>query len=771
MVTSDTYVEAGSLVVLSGLPGAGKSSLKARASGFRDLDAAWISTDALREQLLGASAELEAGARVERLAQSANAAVFSIAREMVRTRLAHGLTCIVDATNPTDADRRGWVELAQAAGVPAKVLILDTPLQACLQANAQRARRVPESSLRAMHGSADGTTRFALTSQFAHEVVSREARLVLRRPMLEHERYDVVGDVHGLRDELLALLARAGWTHENGRLTHPGGRKLLFLGDLVDRGPDSVGVVRLVRQAVLDGVACALKGNHELKLVRFLQMARTEGVERWSSFANAETGMQFLKMADGEALAQFLHTLPAYRLFEADGERLAFVHADMHRFDAELTPAPDMVLGQTRRERGVDVDERYEAGWAAGLNTWTLVRGHIPQTSVQPHVFSLERHAFQKGELMLLRLDGFLAARRAGLAPAQAFGANVLTQRSQFDFAAYSERWALARGLDALVKERLVTAQTDATKLFRVYKYSKRTFWENRWDASPWLAKARGLVLDPAGAIVSHPFEKCFNYLENGAGSELAEDAPLVAVEKLNGFLGIVSAHPLERNALLVHTQGSFEGEFVRFIHDYLSASVAGRVKKYLATHDVTLLFEVIHPEDPHIIEYAAGDHGLWLVGVRDRAPDALPWPEEAVDEAAEVLGLRRPTWFRTTKTQLLARCRAEDAALAKTEGWMARADAPGQVHLFKLKTPYYLTTKFLGRLSDGRIEHLYANPGQFKQTLDEEFYPLVDALAASCTKEALKSMGDAERVSLVRQLLKTLPVSAADANASRPSC
>jgi predicted kinase len=757
MTSQDIFIEAGSLVVLSGLPGAGKSSLKARASGFRDLSSAWISTDALREQLLGAHPTLENGQRIEQLPQSANVAVHAIAREMVRARLAHGLTCIVDATNPTDADRRGWVELAQAAGVPAQVLIVDTPLAACLQANAQRARRVPEASIRAMHATESGEPVFASHSVHAHQRIGREARLVLRRPLLEHERYDVVGDVHGLKTELLALLARAGWRCEDGHLRHPRQRKLLFLGDLVDRGPDSVGVVRLVRQAVLDGVARAIKGNHELKLVRFLQAARTEGVERWSSFANAETGMQFLKLSDGAVLEQFLHTLPAYQLFEADNERLAFVHGDMHRFDAELTPTPDMVLGQSRRERGVDSDARYEANWAAGLNTWTLVRGHIPQTSVQPHVFSLERAAHQRGELALLRLDGYLADRRVGRPGAQAFAANVLTQRSEFDFEATSQRWALARGLESLVSDKLVTRQMDASRLFRVFKYAKRTFWENRWDASPWLAKARGIVLDPAGSIVSHPFDKCFNYRENGAGETLAPTTPVVAVEKLNGFLGIVSAHPLTPDALLVHTQGSFGGEYVDFLREYLPPAVAGAVKKFLAAHDVTLMFEVIHPKDPHIIEYGPAHHGLWLIGARGKSVNDAPWREAQLDEAARVMGFARPVWRRTTHGALLAQCRADDAAGARLEGWMVRSDCEREEYLYKLKTPYYLVTKFVGRLSAARLAHLFANPQQFKQTLDEEFYPLVDALVARHTKEALVALAEPERVALVRALVEEL--------------
>lgn len=76
---------------------------------------------------------------------------------------------------------------------------------------------------------------------------------------------DIVGDVHGELDALRALLAEAGYDGE-GR--HSEGRHLVFLGDLVDRGPDSPGVVRLVRDLVEAGRASVVLGNHELNLLR-----------------------------------------------------------------------------------------------------------------------------------------------------------------------------------------------------------------------------------------------------------------------------------------------------------------------------------------------------------------------------------------------------------------------------------------------------------------------------------------------------------------------
>lgn len=76
---------------------------------------------------------------------------------------------------------------------------------------------------------------------------------------------DFVADIHGEIDALLSLLDRLGYTTDG---SHSDGRRLVFLGDLVDRGPDSPGVVRLVRGMIEAGNAQAVLGNHELNILR-----------------------------------------------------------------------------------------------------------------------------------------------------------------------------------------------------------------------------------------------------------------------------------------------------------------------------------------------------------------------------------------------------------------------------------------------------------------------------------------------------------------------
>jgi protein phosphatase len=91
----------------------------------------------------------------------------------------------------------------------------------------------------------------------------------------DHGPFDVIGDIHGCRSELETLLTEMGYKiARDGRFrpvdAHFEGRKAVFVGDLVDRGPDSPGVLRLVMGMVANGHALCVEGNHENKLVRAL---------------------------------------------------------------------------------------------------------------------------------------------------------------------------------------------------------------------------------------------------------------------------------------------------------------------------------------------------------------------------------------------------------------------------------------------------------------------------------------------------------------------
>jgi protein phosphatase len=83
--------------------------------------------------------------------------------------------------------------------------------------------------------------------------------------------FDIIGDVHGCHTELIELLDALGWVPTNGSYAHPEGRKAIFLGDLVDRGPATPEVLRTVMSMVDEGQALCVPGNHDVKLMKALQ--------------------------------------------------------------------------------------------------------------------------------------------------------------------------------------------------------------------------------------------------------------------------------------------------------------------------------------------------------------------------------------------------------------------------------------------------------------------------------------------------------------------
>lgn len=201
--------------------------------------------------------------------------------------------------------------------------------------------------------------------------------------------FDIIGDVHGCAAELEELLGRLGYAlrHERCganrrlRVKSTAGRRAVFVGDLIDRGPDSPAVLRLVMAMAKSGNTLAIPGNHDNKFMRWLagrQVKLTHGLDL--------TVKQF-EGEDPEFVARvraFLSGLPSYLWL--DGGRLAVAHAGIKEDMLGLD------TGQVRRfalygETSGETDEfglpvRYH--WAAEYRGKTaIVYGHTPVPEAQ----------------------------------------------------------------------------------------------------------------------------------------------------------------------------------------------------------------------------------------------------------------------------------------------------------------------------------------------------------------------------------------------------
>jgi len=315
-----------SLVVLVGVTGSGKSTF-ARAH-FKPTEV--ISSDFCR----GLVADDEND-------QSATAAAFEVLHFIAGQRLKAGRLTVVDATNVQPEARRELVALAREHDVLPAAIVLDLPEKLCAERNKgrpdrdfgphvlRRQRGQLRRGLRSLRREGFRTVHVLTTPDQVDAATITRTRLYSD---LRHERgpFDVIGDVHGCRAELEQLLTALGYVLDRdaaGRpvgARHPDARRAIFVGDLVDRGPDTPGVLRLAMGMVAAGTAFCVAGNHEVKLLKALRgrnVKRAHGLDASMEQLEGETD-EFRAQVD-----RFIDGLISH--YVLDGGRLVVAHAGL----------------------------------------------------------------------------------------------------------------------------------------------------------------------------------------------------------------------------------------------------------------------------------------------------------------------------------------------------------------------------------------------------------------------------------------------------------
>ncbi|MBC8105255.1 MAG: polynucleotide kinase-phosphatase [Anaerolineae bacterium] len=268
--------------------------------------------------------------------QEATGDAFDVLNYVAGKRLARGLVTVIDATNVQPESRKPLVELAREHDVLPVAIVLKLQEELCHERNKQRpdrdfGRHVVRNQLmqlrRGMRGLEREGFRYVYVLNTAEEV---EQVTIERQPLWNNRKedrgpFDIIGDVHGCFDELIELLATLGYeTSDPANVAPPAGRKALFLGDLVDRGPRVVDVLNLVRSMCEHGQALCVPGNHDVKLVRKLR-----GRDVQITHGLAETLQQFESqpLEYRKEIAEFLDSLVGH--YVLDGGRLVVAHAGM----------------------------------------------------------------------------------------------------------------------------------------------------------------------------------------------------------------------------------------------------------------------------------------------------------------------------------------------------------------------------------------------------------------------------------------------------------
>ena len=273
-----------------------------------------------------------------------------------------------------------------------------------------------------------------------------------------------------------------------------------------------------------------------------------------------------------------------------------------------------------------------------------------------------------------------------------------------------------------------------------VLKYKKRVFYDNLWNE--YIAECRGSIVDKDFNLVSYPFTKIYNYGIEKEAPVLADDTKVTAFRKVNGFMAAITWY---NGDILVSTTGSTANDYVDYAKEMM-LSHQSWADWQLAFNcsdmdGMTFMFECVHPNDPHIVPEKAG---MYILGYRENT-----WRSKVEHNVSVLHDLRdafncyMPEYHKVTMAELkvmVKECRHEGFVFYTADSVSA-----------KIKSPYYLTSKWVAR--NPRTDKLVDMNKDIKQNLDEEYYPLVDAIRENIAEYT--AMDEQARLTWVRNFVE----------------
>ena len=542
--------------------------------------------------------------------QAATNSAFEVLHFIAAKRLQAGKLTVIDATNVQPEARKPLVALAREYHVIPVALVLNLPERLCQDRNKGRADRnfgphVIRQQSQQLRRSIRNLNREGFRHIYDFSTPEEIENVVIERQPLwnnlkhEHGPFDIIGDVHGCFDELHALLIELGYqiTEVNGdaasrqyKAQHPEGRKAVFLGDLVDRGPRVPDVLRLTMSMVESGAALCVPGNHDIKLMRKLNgrdVRITHGLAE--SLDQLEREPPELK----EKVAGFIDKLVSH--YVLDEGRLVVAHAGLKE---ELQgrgsgKVRDFALfGETTGETdefGLPV--RYN--WAAEYRGKAMVvYGHtpVPEPEWLNRTICIDTGCVFGGKLTALRYPEkelvSVPALQTYYEPAKPF----LSEEEQAPALTAQQKYDDVLDVEDVIGKRIISTRLHRTVTIREENSIAALEVMSRFASNPkWL-----IYLPPtmspsetseAPNLLEHPAEAFAYYRHQGIARVVCEEKHMgsravVVVcrdeDVARQRFGVVEDGPgicFTRTGRRFFDDKSLEAEFIRKIQDAIAAA------------------------------------------------------------------------------------------------------------------------------------------------------------------------------------------------------
>lgn len=313
-----------SLISMVGISGSGKDYFANKYfKSMRNINAI-VSSDKCRIML-----RTEYNSLTQQELQRFNDGAFTIFHAMIEAKLKHNQFTVANATNLSPESRHKLEEIAKANHVPIYYIVVNTPLETCIARDNARDEftKVGESVVKRQASRFKSAYSF-LKKQNNVFIVNPEDEIIVElldtnnTINIDHG-IDIIGDVHGCYTELNELIGKLGYVIGGQKIWHPDGRKIVFVGDLADRGPENWKCLELARYIVENNMGWWVMSNHDNKLMR------------WLSGRNVRIADGLQKTIDQipeeakESLREFMYkNLKSYYHFKhTNGEEIVVTHA------------------------------------------------------------------------------------------------------------------------------------------------------------------------------------------------------------------------------------------------------------------------------------------------------------------------------------------------------------------------------------------------------------------------------------------------------------
>ena len=366
------------LVLLIGASGSGKSTFAARHFAPTEI----LSSDFFRGMVSDDANN-----------QRATRDAFELLHHALELRLKNERLTVIDATNVQRESRKRLLQIAREYHVMTHAIVLDLPAALCHERNSTRPDRdfgphVVKNHCRALKRSLRGLKREGIRGVYRLDSSQKIDAVEISRAKLWNNRaeltgpFDFIGDVHGCFEELVELLEALGWRISPAEgehrfdVHHPEGRRAVFVGDLVDRGPATPEVLGLVMDMVAQSAALCVAGNHDVKLARAL---RGKKVTAKHGLAESLEQLDRCSPEFRDRAARFLDGLISHYML--DGGRLCVAHAGLPAHmqgRASGTVRSFALYGDTDGERdeyGLPIRHDWAADYAGETR---VIYGHTP---------------------------------------------------------------------------------------------------------------------------------------------------------------------------------------------------------------------------------------------------------------------------------------------------------------------------------------------------------------------------------------------------------